>query len=346
MGNFSVNQVRHLYVAKDVKTTKVTNTDDEGTIFFTTDKSQENGYFQYMGANKTLMRSDLIPLNNVLYVKAINADNNNQKTALKQAVVKLDKDVNEGNPISGQDYILRIVINPYIGMSDEEPYIKYGVVHGVAKMTTGKFYSLLAGSLYKNFSREIGKMLEFTISGKVVDRVKTDEFGKETLYDKEGKAITVADNYADGVTITEVEQEWVLGTKEQTFVNFKVIPTTVTYNGDEVTWGIVEYSNSDTVINNGKKIADLEYFCMGERGDQYRNISWPNVITTKYMVDATKPYHILEVHYAYTGANEGPQKSEKDIEIVCEDKTKLTTLIGQLTKAGITVTNASVNVEN
>lgn len=344
MGNFSVNQVRQLYVVTAVQGTAnktdgvVSATANAGTIALKTDKEGKNLYFQYKGADN-LMRSDLINKDNILYAKAISAEAATQKYALKKAVVKLDTNVNGGNPIGGQDYILRICINPYIGMSDEEPYFKYGAVHAMRGMTTGKFYEKLAASLYKNFSRELAPMLTFSINGKVVGRVKTDPAtGVETLIDTDGVTITVADEYADGVTITEVEQEWTLGIKEQSHVNFTVIPTTVTFDGDEVNWGIVTVSNSTTVRNNGRMIADLEYFCMGERGDQYKNVGWPNSIPTKYLVDPSTAYNVLEIHYAYVGPNEGPQRSEKDITIVCANKEDLNKLIGQFaTASGVNI---------
>ena len=339
MGNFSVNQVRQLYVVTAVQGTAnktdgvVSATANAGTIALKTDKEGKNLYFQYKGADN-LMRSDLINKDNILYAKAISAEAATQKYALKKAVVKLDTNVNGGNPIGGQDYILRICINPYVGMSDEEPYFKYGAVHAVRGMTTGKFYEKLAASLYRNFSRELAPMLTFSINGKVVGRVKTDPAtGVETLIDTDGVTITVADEYADGVTITEVEQEWILGIKEQSHVNFTVIPTTVTYDGDEVNWGTVTVSNSTAVRNNGRMIADLEYFCMGERGDQYKNVGWPNVVHTKYLVDPSTAYNVLEIHYAYIGPNEGPQRSEKDITIVCANKENLNKLIGQFATA-------------
>ena len=339
MGNFSVNQVRQLYVVTAVQGTAnktdgvVSATANAGTIALKTDKEGKNLYFQYKGADN-LMRSDLINKDNILYAKAISAEAATQKYALKKAVVKLDTNVNGGNPIGGQDYILRICINPYVGMSDEEPYFKYGAVHAMRGMTTGKFYEKLAASLYRNFSRELAPMLTFSINGKVVGRVKTDPAtGTETLIDTDGVTITVADEYADGVTITEVEQEWILGIKEQSHVNFTVIPTTVTYDGDEVNWGTVTVSNSTAVRNNGRMIADLEYFCMGERGDQYKNVGWPNVVHTKYLVDPSTAYNVLEIHYAYIGPNEGPQRSEKDITIVCANKENLNKLIGQFATA-------------
>lgn len=348
MGNFSVNQVRQLYVVDTVQGSS--NTDLKGTVAqnaaaktvaLRRDAEGKNVYFVYKGADN-IMRSDLINIDNILYAKAISSDHATQKFNYKTATVKLDANINNGNPISGQDYILRICINPYVGMSDEEPYFKYGAVHAVKDMKPSVFYTKLAASLFMNFSRELGKMLDFTIAGKVVGRVSTSKTGAVTLYDVDGEEIEVEDTYTDGVTITEVEQEWALGIKEMTPVNFTVIPTYVTYDGDEVTWGTVTTGVTASPRNNGRKIADLEYFCMGERGDQYRNVGWPNVIHTKYLVDPETAYDILEIHYAYVGANEGPQRSEKDIVIVipkANRTTALQKLIKQFeTATGITVT--------
>jgi hypothetical protein len=54
---------------------------------------------------------------------------------LKQVVLKLDSSVNSGNPVSGQDYIVRVNFRQAFGMSDEDLYQKYGAVHAVSGMT-------------------------------------------------------------------------------------------------------------------------------------------------------------------------------------------------------------------
>jgi hypothetical protein len=106
----------------------------------------------------------------------------------------------------------------------------------------------------------------------------------------------------------------------------------ILYNGDErIDWAT---SNSDgtvteengkiavvpdetaALIGHGEILADLEYFCMGERGDIYRNVGWPNVIPTTYLVDPTKTYDVIDIHYSYTGSNESVQKSEKDLTVL------------------------------
>ena len=78
-----------------------------------------------------------------------------------------------------------------------------------------------------------------------------------------------------GIILEEAPQEWILGVMPQNPISFTVHPTTVTSNGDEVIWGTVTDEVAVNYITNGKKIADLEYFLMGERGDNYRMMGFP-----------------------------------------------------------------------
>lgn len=319
MAVFSTNQVRQLYVATDVKegAAHVLATDTVGTIALKTDNAKSHMYFEYRGVGG-LVRSDLIDVDKVLYAKATPASALARK--LKKATVTLDATVNGGNPIAGQDYILRIVFRQYLGMSDEDQYQKYGMVHAYASMTASDFYKTLAISLAKNFSRELVPLVKFKIGA-------TEVTPNTKLADIAGDA--------DSLVIEEVEQPWTLGIQEQVPVYFEVYPTTVTFNSDERIWGEVEMGDTGAAnaIKDGKIIADLEYFCLGERADQYRNIGWPNAIPSKTLVDPTKEYHVLDIHYAYVGSNECVQKSEKDITIVSADKADINTLINALEAA-------------
>lgn len=316
---FSTNQVRQLYVATDVKegAAHVLATDAVGTIALKTDNAKSHMYFEYRGVGG-LVRSDLIDVDKVLYAKATPASSLARR--LKKATVTLDDTVNGGNPIAGQDYILRIVFRQYLGMSDEDQYQKYGMVHAYAGMTASDFYKTLAISLAKNFSRELVPLVKFKIGA-------TEVTPSTKLTDIAGDA--------DSLVIEEVEQPWILGTQEQVPVYFEVYPTTVTFNGDERTWGEVEMGDTGAAnaVKDGKIIADLEYFCLGERADQYRNIGWPNATPSKTLVDPTKEYHVLDIHYAYAGSNECVQKSEKDITIVSATKADINTLIDALEAA-------------
>ena len=312
MATFSVNQVRQLYVATALKTPHVLASDAAGSIAVKNDTVKSHLYFEYKGADN-LMRSDLIDTKNILYAKATDATA--MAHDLKSVTIALDSNVNGSAPVAGQDYILRIAFKQYVGMSDEDQYFKYGMVHAYAGMDASEFYKVLAVSLAKNFSREVVPLIKIEIK----TASATTEVTPTT------KVADLTGTYT-GVVITEVEQPWRLGVMAQTPVYFTVQSVPVTVNGDERYWATLTESTSGS-ISNGKTIADLEYFCMGERGDMYRQVGWPNNIPTTYLVDPAKAYYVFDIHYAYVGSNESVQKSENTITIECADKAELNKVI-------------------
>lgn len=350
MATFSTNQVRQLYVATAVKSAHVLASDAAGSIAIKNDTAKNHLYFEYKGADN-LMRSDLIDIKNILYAKAIDADAMAHK--LKAVTVTLDSEVNGGAPVAGQDYILRIAFKQYVGMSDEDQYFKYGMVHAYAGMDADEFYKVLALSLAKNFSREVVPLIKIEVHSKaakskggfdsngymVVTPTTKDNDKRDATNPYYATDAIVTD--IDSIRITEVEQPWRLGVMAQTPVYFTVQPTAIMVNGDERIWATVTEGTNGT-IGNGKKIADLEYFCMGERGDIYKGVAFPHNIPTTYLVDPTKTYYTFDIHYAYVGNNESVQKSEKDITIVCSNKTEFNKIVTAFnTATGLTITTIS-----
>lgn len=178
MANFSVNQVRHLYAATSLgtadPTTKRMKETSVGAIMV--GGNTDTIYFEYQG-NGGRMRSDLIKVDSVIWARHTPAAK--QARALKKVTVTLDENylIDNGDTkyvVPGQDYILRIVFRQFAGMSDEDTYIKYGLVHGVKNMTAENFYTKMKESLEKNFSRELTKLLTFTASaaGLVIEEVE------------------------------------------------------------------------------------------------------------------------------------------------------------------------------
>ena len=203
-------------------------------------------------------------------------------------------------------------------MSDQDQYFKDAAVHVTNDTATAaKFYAALKDALDKCFSREVGA----------------------TIKDNPYLTFTAS---ASGLTIEEKPQSWHLGTEAQERVYFDIVPTTVYDGTDDLVWGKVETQTSTTKLGNGKKIADLEYFCLGERGDQYRKVGFPNDIETTGMVDPTKTYDILEIHYAFTDAGVSSYRSEKDITIAVPTAVKATDGGG----ADYTVINAIIAAFN
>lgn len=308
MATFSTNQVRQFYVAKELKSS-IAEADKAGVITVKSDTAKNHLYFEYKGMGG-VTRSDLIDIKNIIYAKATDADT--MAHNLAKYKITLDSKINSGNIVAGQDYILKIAFRNYIGLSDEDQYFKFGMVHSVSGMTASDFYKEMVISLVSNLSKEEGGLLKFYLEtgGSSADTVN----GTPTEVTKYTDVSTLSGTYT-GIVIEEAPQEWILGVFEQIPVNFTILPDVITFEGDERIWGVANRVASTSNIPNGKKIADLEYFCMGERGDQYRMIGFPNVIRTQYMVDSEVKYNIIDLHYSYIGNNEGVQKSEKTITL-------------------------------
>lgn len=301
MAVFSTNQNRQLYVAKSVKTGE-NAVSAKGDIKLITQGNQM--YFQYIGADG-MLRSDLIDKSSISYVKNTPASALQRK--LKKATIAVSAEGKEdGKLIVGQDYIVKVYIYNYLAPGDSNITTKFGSVRVTSSMASNDtaFYTALAKSLNANFSKEVKPLLQFTAS-------------------------------ASGVTVSEVKQDYVVGTKSQEEVNFDIMPMPITKDGEEVIWatvdektGKVAISATGEVVTNGAKIADLEYFCMGERGDQYRNAAGINKIPVEYMVNPESAYNVLDIHYSFSDTGVNVQKSEKDITIVSTED--LTSLEGEI----------------
>lgn len=304
------NQNRHFYVVKRfVDGSTVTSLAQAGDIEV---KSIGTGndkqiYFLYKGANGEVIKSDYIQVKNIDYVKAVDA------WSMLRPLKKIQVTVPDA--IVNDDYVLRIVLRQFHGMSDEDVYIKDAVVRGYEGMTKSQFYAAMKNALDLSFSREVGATKN------------------------SNPYLTFSANDVN-LIIREKVQPWTLGIGKQERVYFDVIPTTVFYNGTDFEWGHVEdqtkplykdgttpnvYDEStnengiivpDNAIPNGHEIADLEWFCLGERGDQYRMVGWPDYIPTYYQVDPSKEYHVLEIHHAFTDTGVNSYRGEKDITIV------------------------------
>lgn len=309
MATFSSNQVRHFYVANDYSATQVTAESAVGTL--SVGGNAESGvYLGYSGPGG-LVRSDLINPAKLSYVKATKAAD--MATKLRKDIVTLDANINAGEPIVGQDYLLRITFKQKysLGVSDQD--VKYGAVRVTPGMTAAQFYTTMADSLTRNFSREVTQSLKFSAT-------------------------------ADGIVIEEVAQPWTLGKMEGKPLHYYIQPDLVVVEGMELIWGKVTPQASTTVIKNGKKVADLEYFAMGERADLYRGVGFPNDIETTYLVDATKEYSLIDLGFYYSGEGAYVQESQKLLTIAVPDGagedvyTNINAILGDLGDAlGVTI---------
>lgn len=332
MANFSTNQSRHLYVISGYNAS-VTDASAVGTIGAIKSIDDIRGkevMFNYKGA-ESVLASDFIQIQNIGYAKAVPASD--MVTVMKKIEVTLDSTVNGGVPVSGQDYVLSINFKNFFSSGDASQYFKDAAVHATSSMSASDFYKAMLKSLNAAFSREPGANKESNPYLKFsVDNTTT----------------------ATKLIIEEKPQEWALGTKKARRVMFDVFCSTIYTGGDDVVWGTVTDATpaksaavvGTNAVGNGQQIADLEWFCMGERGDQYRGKGWPNVIPTKYLVDPTQQYHVLELHYAFTDTGVNSYRTEKEITIVAPatttGKAALNDFIDALESAtGLTITGIS-----
>lgn len=327
MATFSVNQVRHLYVAKALKASTAALT-TAGDILPKADTAKTTMYFQYFSPAGVVESSDKITIANIEYAKATASEAMAKKLDRYQVV--LDATVNSGAPVAGQDYILRLAFRQYVGLSPEDQYWKYGMVHAYSGMSASDFYKAMAISLAKNLARETTPLV--------------------TIYLMEGATATVVDIDTDPASLTgtytsiqieQVAQEWILGTMPQGYIPFSVQPTNITFEGDNRIWGEVTTVTPVNEVQNGHVVADMEYFFVGARDDIYRNMGWPNVIHTTYLVDPTQKYDTLDIHYYWAGGAEDVQESPRTITLVAVDDgshTAMNALIGAInTASGLTI---------
>lgn len=312
----SDNQFRNLYVMKSYKASE-SALEAVGDATLKVDTAKNAMYLVYKDTEDNLT-SDIIDLKNLLYVKSTKAADMARK--LNSQSVTLNED-----PISGQDYVLNVEVRNFVALGDDSTHIKFGAVHAVKGMTKSDFYKAMALNLAKNLSREVSPILNVLLT-----KNDTTDGESEVPVLVNGKMQILAElkateSYTD-IIIDEVEQPWRRGVAQVEPVNFNTTCGTVLVDGDDVIWGTVEKEEGDPV-NNGKQIADMEWFYHGTRGDIYREATYPDNFDFKSLVDETKAYSTLDIHFAYVGPGVEVAKSERTITVVCADAAELNKLI-------------------
>lgn len=301
-------------------------------------------FFIYQGAD-TPLKSDYIPLKNLTYIKAFKSSD--LATKMRKVKVTLNTSIGTSGLINNQIYTLKVEVRPAFGIGTEHAYAKTASVYvdGSDVNSASSFYKAMVQALNRSFAKEYG-----------ATATSNPYFKFKILYSSTSESEENDANWsgatATGIVIEEKEQQWITGLGSNPHINFEVLPGEVLNNGVQVIWA-AKASNVDkyytemtpsTTVGNGKNIADLEWFCMGERGDQYRMMGYPNYIPTTYLVDKTKTYDVLEIHFAFTDDGLHNYRSEKDITIVVPNGTSghehdvINALIGDInTKAGSTI---------
>lgn len=309
MAVFNTNQARQVYVVKSGEFSAAESANSGTKMAVYSMPNLEGIYFKTgkIQAEEFTGGSDKIYKDKVLYANYTTAEKMQRKLAATK--ITLNDEVSK-ELVSGQDYILTIVFKNYFCLGENDTYVKQAMVHAYTGMTSDNFYKVLAKSLIQNFSREASKPLNIglIVAGGQYQEVKTTSEVDSITGGVSALILTEADPTAD----------WIRGTKQIEPLHFEVQFVPITVSGDERSWGIAEKYETSKVLKNGPIIADMEYFYLGERGDQYRNMGWPNVIPTEYKVDPSKEYDVIDIHYYDNCSNEAIQKSEKTLTIFAE----------------------------
>ena len=320
----SDNQFRNLYVMKAYKASESAIT-AVGDATLKVDTAKNLMYLVYKDTEDTLT-SDIINIKNLLYVKS------NKAADMARKLNSQSVTINE-NPISGQDYVLNVEVRNFVALGDDSTHIKFGAVHAVKGMTKSDFYKAMAVNLAKNFSREPSPILNVSLTKHDSSNSGTDTKVAVLVNGKMQNlaALKPTESYTN-IIIDEVEQPWRRGVAQVEPVNFNTTCGTILMDGDDVIWGTVEKKTGDAV-QNGKQIADMEWFYHGTRGDIYREATYPDNFDFKPLVDETKAYHTLDIHFAYVGPGIEVAKSERTITVVCATTAELNKLITALKTA-------------
>lgn len=329
MATFSINQVTHLFAAVGnvsaasgnfLKDADVQNM-NLGDIIIGNPHGVAPDKVNLWVAQKGhggIVRSDLVKPSNICWIRKVAASA--MQDTPKVLTISLDSNVNSGNPIVGQDYILSLTVDNVLSPSQEDKFVVHACARAFANDTAAALMGRIKDSLEKSVKRMFGDYAPITV----------------TLS-------------GSSIVLTEQFPYWEAGKFQYRRPHFFVNVGTVTDQNTsiEVVWGQVAES-AGTAFANGAKVADLEYFALGARGSEERNMGWPYNIETKGFIFSdsqvtTKNYDLLVIHYFYAGANTNNQKSERDLVIACPSAEENPVIAAVQTQVSAVLTAAGVS---
>ena len=248
----------------------------EGNIQVKATAGNKEIYFLHKGKGG-LVHSDLIP------VKLVRSLTQTPYAALHTKLKSKTVTVS-GTPVVGQTYSLKLTFRNYIGMGDEDTTVKVGVYTVKKASDTAAIVAAgLKASLEAN--ADLASLCSITIASNVL-------------------------------TISEVEQPWELGKFPVAVIPFEVTLGTIVENGvTHNEWGTVAAGSTTTATDAIKKLADLEWFCLGDRASQDRQ-GGPYALESKTMIDMASTYDVINIQYAFQGEGVSAQFSEKTMHLL------------------------------
>ena len=339
--NFSVNQVRHLYVVKDVKNAISASSTVASTLTTVGDGAfpasvgaDDDFWLYYKNAASGIVRSDIINKNCVM--KASATGYSKIAYTLKGVQVSLTDSLTDG-----VEYILGLTFRQYIGLSEEDQRYVAASFKVFNSDTNGGTFT--ASDLYKHLAVRLAANLS---------NVYDERYPLCTITLSDGTEVTGSTDIDDldgtytYIQIMEAAQEYIPGRMAQGVIPFIVAtPASVSGQITQKSWATIEKVEGDQ-LPEGEKIVDLEIFTMGERGDMYHQTDWPASIPVKYLAEPDKLYDVINIHYFTPGSEGQGQRSEKDLQIAVlvdeDDHSAAEALIEQLENLGVSVTKNGI----
>lgn len=305
MANFNTYQTRQLYVAKKVENTAA-GVDEAGDIYVgsvSADGNVEGAriFFSYCNADGVLTRSDTIPANNIVSLKKTAAAD--MATKLMKHTIAVNTNAVTLSNLIGKTVTCTVNVHQVLSYDDSD------IIAVTASFVGNSTNTASAAAFHK----ALAEAIVAAMPNRKYPYFKVFSNGTEV---KKGDTATGA---AGGVVLVEAAQGYSRGKLSK-----EAFPLSVSFNlhgsnTEDVAWGTDTVAESDvtnnTVIPAVYKIADLEYFALGERGDIYRGSTWPNNYEPTYMIDLSSSYDILSIEYFWQGGAENVQKSPRMIQI-------------------------------
>ena len=298
MTNFNTYQTRHFYVAEAIDANVDTNLD----IALAATAESEYFFFKYKNADGLTTRSDLI---NPKWIRSVKVTRNDDMARpLMVHTVTVDSAITLTD-LKGKNVNLTLDFQEFIDYSPSSGFAVTASIVGNDTNTANAtaFYLALAKALYKALPKKEYPYVK-VYAGASGDTEITDE-----NFD------SVA-GYASGVVISEAAQKYVRGKLNGEAIPFTVSTSVRASHVEVFPWGVDTVAASASgVIPAAQILADLEYFALGERGDQYRGSVWPNNYEPTYAIDLSGDYDVLTIEYYWQGTAENVQKSPRMIQI-------------------------------
>ena len=247
----------------------------EGNIQVKATAGNKEVYFLHKGKGG-LVHSDLIPVK--LIRSLTQTAYAKMHTKLKSKTITISD-----TPIVGQTYDIKLTFRNYIGMGDEDTTVRVAAKTVKSSMTNAQLATALKDALEANMAGE--NLCSLSIASNVI-------------------------------TVTEVEQPWELGKFPVAVIPFEVTLGTIVENGvTHNEWGTVAEGSTSTANDAIKKLADLEWFCMGDRASQDRQ-GGPYALESKMMINMGSTYDVINICYAFQGEGVSAQFSEKQLHLL------------------------------